>query len=129
MSSCKSTIDLLIKNVCVNNQCINSDQLILLLHTKIIETSKSYYEFAKKSIFLCRYEYKHTDTYDKMSKILMKGTDLNKTVNDIFELIIQNYDKNELNINGGSNHSYYLKYIKYKNKYNKINKNNINNCN
>lgn len=131
ISNCRMNMNALIIDVCKKNECIDSDKLILLLYAKIIKTSDSYYEFSKKSLFLCKADLRHKDIYHTIKKILIEKTDLNlnETVDKIFDLIMQNYKINESNLNGGSNQSYYLKYIKYKNKYNNINKNNINKCN
>lgn len=111
----------IIKKLCIKNKfCSNLDpnRVILLLHSKITETSKTYYEFAKKSVNLCVFNANIMSIYDEISQVLINGKNLDEIITGIFDIMIKNYD-NE-NINDESYNSYYFKYIKYKNKYNKI---------
>lgn len=119
MNECKSIIKI-IQDLCKSHDLclhLDSDTIIFLLHSKIIESSNSYYEFAKKSIFLCVFNVEKIEVYQKINDILISDNSQDNVVLEIFNIIMENYSG--ISINGGS-YSYYLKYMKYKNKYNSI---------
>lgn len=99
-----------------NHHHLNLSQLIILLYTKIIETSTTYYEFAKKSIFLCKFNNRHLEAYSIISDIVNNGIDIKETTDKIFEIIMNNYNNDESD-DLTSSQNYYNKYMKYKNKY------------